>query len=331
MKHVSIIIPEGDAILSSIVGPYKVFKHVNQYLAAHTPKASPFYDLHLVGLHKSHRLYNGLFSIHPNKCIGEVKNTDLVIIPAFYGEIDRHIALNKAFYPWLKRMHSGGAELASLCVGAFFLASTGLMDGKRCTTHWASASAFREMFPKVELIEEKVITDEKGIYSSGGAYSFLNLILHLVEKFNGREIALWCAKMFEAEIDRVSQLPFAIFQGQKTHADEPVKKAQVFIESNIDEKISIEQLANRFALSRRNFIRRFKKATQNTPIEYLQRVRIEAAKKSLESSDEPISEVMFKVGYSDRKAFRNVFRKITGLTPLEYKLRYNRELALAYS
>ncbi len=113
--------------------------------------------------------------------------------------------------------------------------------------------------------------------------------------------------------------------GQKEHEDDPIKKAQEYIESNVAEKISVDYLAGMSLISRRNFERRFKKATSNTPVEYLQRVKIEAAKKSLESGRENINEVMYAVGYSDSKAFRTTFKKITGLSPLDYRKKYNRE------
>ena len=126
-------------------------------------------------------------------------------------------------------------------------------------------------------------------------------------------------------MDRNSQSAFTIFTGQKLHGDEMVKKAQTFIESKLDAKISVEHLSSKFSVSRRNFDRRFIKATGNTPLEYSQRVKIELAKKTLETTRKTINEVMYEVGYSDVKAFREVFRKMTGMSPLDYKARYNKE------
>ncbi|HTF19431.1 MAG TPA: helix-turn-helix domain-containing protein, partial [Chryseolinea sp.] len=213
---------------------------------------------------------------------------------------------------------------ASLCLGAFLLASTGLLSGKRCATHWMAESAFRKMFPDVTLVTEKVITDEHGLYSSGGAFSYMNLILYLIEKFAGREMAVLAAKVFAIEIGREDQLSFIIFQGQKDHDDHQIKKAQEFIEANFQDKITVDQLASRFAIGRRNLERRFKKATSNTVVEYIQRVKMEAAKINLESSRENVNEVMYKVGYTDTKAFRNTFKRITGLSPLQYRIKYNK-------
>jgi transcriptional regulator GlxA family with amidase domain len=249
-----------------------------------------------------------------------------VIIPAFHGNLPSLLEANKDFIPWIVARHANGAEVASLCMGAFLFASTGLLDGKKCATHWIAANEFRRMFPQVNLVAEKIITDENGMYSSGGAYSWLNLVLYLVEKYAGRQIAVLCAKIFEIEIDRESQASFMIFKGQKEHEDEPVKKAQEFIEQNFQERITVDQLAAKFAIGRRNLERRFKKATANTVVEYIQRVKIEVAKVSLESSRENVNEIMYKVGYNDTKAFRTTFKKITGLSPIQYKNKYNRSL-----
>jgi len=326
MKHISILVPKGEAVLSSIVGPYKVFNAVNQYLIRSGLQTQRVFDIELVGLNKKTILYDGAFSIHPNKTIHEVVKTDLIIIGTINGDFKKEVKANYDFVPWiLEHRIKNNTEIASLCASAFLLAETGLLDGKVCTTHWSSREVFEEMYPQINLLTDKIITDQDGIYTSGGAYSFLNLVLYLIEKYSGREAALWCSKMFEIEFNRESQSQFTIFRGQKGHDDEPIKEAQQYIENNFGEKISVDHLATMFALSRRNFVRRFKKATSNAPLEYIQRVKIEAAKKSLEASQANVSEVMYSVGYNDNKAFRSIFRKYTGLSPKEYRNRYNRE------
>lgn len=330
--HVSIIVPMGEIVVSSVVGAFKLFHSVNTYLKQTGQRTDDFYHIDLVGLEGENAYYHGLFDVNPNKLIGDVKQTDLVIVSTVRGDFEQAININEAFIPWIRDQRiQHGAEVASLCGGAFLLAATGLLNGKRASTHWTAHDAFRARFPQVELVPEKIIVDEDGIYTSGGAYSFLNLLLHLVQKYNGRETAIWCAKMFEIEFDRSSQSPFIIFQGQKDHADETIREAQDYIEANYHDKLSIDSLSERFATSRRNFVRRFKKATANTPLEYIQRVKIEAAKKQLESSTRNISEVMYDVGYNDQKAFRNIFRKVTGLSPHAYRMKYNREMALVNS
>ncbi len=323
MKHITIIVTKG-AILGNIEGPRQVFTEVNEFLES--MGKPPLFEVQLAGLSKESRLNDGLYTIATDP-INEIKKTDLIIIPAMYGNLRRAVELNKDFIPWITERYKSGSEVASLCLGAFLLASTGLLKGRKCATHWLAANEFRKMFPDIDLVEDKIITDEQGIYSSGGAYSSLNLILYLVEKFAGRQTAVFCSKAFQIDIQRESQSPFMIFKGQKEHEDESIKKAQEYIESNFQDKITVDQLASMLALSRRNLERRFKKATANTVVEYIQRVKIEAAKMSLESSNENVSEVMYKIGYSDPKAFRFTFKKITGLSPIQYRNKYNRELA----
>lgn len=324
MKRVSILVTRG-AIMGNIEGPRQVFTEVNDYLK--NTGIPPLFEVTLAGLSEESFLNDGLYTIS-TKPIKNIKRTDLVIIPAMYGNLQKAVDDNKEFVPWIIKQYKEGAEVASLCLGAFLLASTGLLDGKKCSTHWLAAQAFKQMFPSVNLVEDKIITDEDGIYSSGGAYSSLNLILYLVEKYAGREAALFCSKAFQIDIDRNSQSPFMIFKGQKDHNDESIKKAQEFIENNFQNKITVDELASMLALSRRNLERRFKKATANTVVEYIQRVKIEAAKQSLETSRENINEVMYKVGYSDPKAFRVTFKKITGLSPIQYRNKYNKELLM---
>lgn len=322
MKHISILVPKG-AILGSLEGSRQLLTQVNSFFTA--KGADPIFEVRLVGLSKETPLSGGLFTVNTNAVLEEVKKTDLIIIPALDGDIKEAIEANRDFIPWIIQQYKDGAEVASLCLGAFLLASTGLLKGRKCATHWMAENAFRQMFPEVNLVTEKIITDEKGIYSSGGAFSYLNLILYLIEKYAGHDIAVMSAKLFAIEIERENQLSFAIFQGQKGHDDESVKKAQEFIEKNYQEKISVEQLTSMLAVGRRNFERRFKKATSNTVVEYIQRVKIEAAKINLESSRENVNEAMYKVGYTDPKAFRVTFKKLTGLSPVEYRNKYNRE------
>lgn len=327
MKHISILVPASDAVVGSIEGPYKVLSQVNDFLRGMGQPAA--FHIELVGLARESTFNRGLFTLHADRLITDDFQTDLVIIPAPHGDLREAVALNQAFLPWIKQQHHNGAEGASLCLGAFLLAATGLVDGKQCATHWLASNQFAEMYPAVHLVAEQVITDARGLYSSGGAYSHLNLVLYLIEKYVGREMAVCCAKVFEIDIARSSQSPFVIFSGQKEHADEPIKKAQEFIETNFQQKITIEELAAKAFLSRRNFERRFKKATCNTAMEYIQRVKIEAAKMSLETSRENVSEVMYSVGYSDTKAFRTLFKKITGVSPVAYRDKYRKRAPAA--
>lgn len=321
MKNISIIVPES-SVIEAIADPHYIFKAVNNFLI--NSGKEQLFDVKLVGLSKNVKLENNLYTVHPDKLISEIERTDLILIPALSGEMSNAINLNKKYIPWIKKQYENGAEIASLCVGSFLLASTGLLDGKRCSSHWNSSYEFRRMFPNVELLDGSIITGENGIYSSGGANSYWKLLLYFVEKFTDRETAILAAKYFAIDIDRESQSSFLIFEGQKNHEDKSILEAQIYIEENYQDKFTISDLANKTALGRRSFERRFKKATNNTVIEYIQRIKVEAAKRNFELSNKNVSEVMFEVGYNDNKSFRTIFKKVTGLTPIEYKNKYQR-------
>ncbi len=323
MKHISILVPER-AVLAAIDDPRHVFSQVNSFYKQAGKLA--VFDIKFVGLKREVKLHDSAFTVHADLLLDEVEKTDLIFIPAFVGDLKTAVERNKDFIPWLVKQREKGAEIVSLCVGAFLLAKTGLLDGKQCSTHWRAADEFKRMFPAVNLVTDKIITEEQGIYTSGGATSYYNLLIYLVEKFTNRETAIRTAKVFAIDFERDSQSSFIIFKGQNQHSDEEVKKAQDFIENNLHNKLTIDLLSSQVALGRRSLERRFKEATNNTVAEYVQRVKVEAAKKRLETSRKSVTEVMYDVGYSDTKAFRGTFKKITGMTPIDYRKRYNKEL-----
>ncbi|HET8737259.1 MAG TPA: helix-turn-helix domain-containing protein, partial [Pricia sp.] len=268
-------------------------------------------------------LDNGLYTINVDYALDEVGETDLIIVPPMSGDMETAVSENREYVRWIRQQYEQGAEVASLCVGAFILAETGLLNGQKCSTHWKTVNEFREMFPEVNLVDHRIITDHNGLYTSGGANSYWNLLVYLVQKFTNRDIAIKTSKYFEVEMDRNNQATFMIFEGYKLHPDETILGAQEYIERNYKEGITIGFLCEKFNMSRRTFQRRFKAATQETVIEYLQKIRIEAAKKLLESNRLSVSEIMFETGYNDPNAFRDVFKKITGITPSVYKSKYD--------
>lgn len=330
MKHISILVPLGDSIVDTIIAPYNLFRMANVYHQKLNGLREPLFEIDLVGIGEEPVTYQKLFTITPTASIATIQKTDLIIISPISGDLEKAIEKNMELINWIKeqriRHHS---ELASLCKGAFLLAETGLVNGKNCTTHWTAHNLFQQKYPKVNLVSENIICEDNGIYSSGGAYSILNFTLYLIERHFGRETAIWTSKISEIDFDRVSQSQFIIFSGQKEHTDEEIKAAQEFIEVNYADKINVEAIAKNVNLNARSFLRRFKKATSNTPLEYIQRVRVEAAKRKLESTTQTIMEVMFDIGYNDQKAFRSTFRKYSGLSPKEYQRKYNREMAYA--
>ena len=309
-----------NAILASIADTRHVFTMVNEFLKqAGKP---PLFKIQLVGLSKEVKLNDGLFTIHPDAVLNEV-NPDLIIIPSMTGDMMSATHMNREYAIWIAQRYKDGAEVASLCVGAFLLAFSGVLKGKECTTHWLYANEFRHFYPSVKLLDEKVITDQGGLYSSGGNNAYWNLLMHLVEKYTDRKMAILTAKYFVIDLNKNIQSPFIVFQGLKDHDDDAVRKAQEYIEQNYKDKLSVDQIADKFNVTRRTFERRFKKATRHTVIEYIQRVKVEATKKQLEAGRKSINEIMYSVGYSDIQTYRDVFKRITGMTPIDYRNKYN--------
>lgn len=226
-------------------------------------------------------------------------------------------------------MYEQGADIASLCTGAFLVAETDLLAGKVATTHWIAVDLFQRKYPNIQLLHEQIIVDAGRIYSCGGAMSFVNLIMYLVEKFCGSEIALLAAKMFLIDLNKGPQHSYAIFSTQKHHHDDEILRAQRWIETHYNKKLTVEKVAGHVAMSKRHFIRRFKHATGNTPLEYLQRVRVESVKKQLEAGKGSIETIVRSVGYDDMASFRKIFIRHTGLSPTEYRRRYERRNMIA--
>ena len=317
--QISVFVPEY-GVIEAVTPPFRTFHTANEFLTTFGKK--PVFDVEYVGLQEYVPANNGEYIIKTNRLLKDVTETDLLIIPPTFGDTVRGIQANAEAIPYFRKLHEIGSSLASLCIGAFLLAETGLLNGKKCSTHWAHINEFRERYPEVEVEDGAIITEHDNIYSSGGASSLWNLILYLVEKFSDRETAVMISKYFALDISRESQSQFAIFKGQRNHGDQDIQRVQDYIEEHYADRISLETLAQLINIGRRTFERRFKEATNNTPIEYIQRVRIEAAKKFFEASRKNVTEIMYDVGYTDTKAFRDIFKKITGLTPIEYRNKF---------
>jgi transcriptional regulator GlxA family with amidase domain len=306
--------------MSSIDSSHQILTRVNDFLKYFGK--DPFYTVETVGLKKHTRLNNGMYSIHVDKTIQTIDKTDVVIIPLICGDFSKTFSKNKQYADWVISQYRNGAEIVCLCVGSFFLAGTGLLAGRKCAIHWAAKNDFTSMFPDVQVIDDTIITDENGIYTCGGGYSYLNLLLYIIEKHLGREMSILASKMFEIDIERKNQHQFVIFVGQKKHGDQQVLLAQEFIENHPTETFTVDELCTRFDIGRRTFERRFKKSTGNSVAEYIQRVKVEFTKKQLETGVKTVNEIIYEVGYNDVDAFRRIFRKHTDLSPIDYRKKY---------
>ncbi|MBO9727236.1 MAG: helix-turn-helix domain-containing protein [Chitinophaga sp.] len=313
-----------NAGVASIVDCQQVFTMVNTFLTERGKKA--LFEVRLAGITDDVNYNGGLFKVKPEVRLQDIQTADLIIIPALTGDMTTAVMLNTPYSLWAAEQYKEGVEIACLSSGVFILAFSGLLKGRQCTTHWSYANELKFYYPSIDVADERMITDQHGLYSCGGGNAYWNLLLHLVEKYAGREIAIYAAKYFVIDLDKSIQSPFIVFHGLKEHHDDNIKEVQSYIEKHYKEKLTVDELAKAFNMSRRSFERRFKKATRNTVAEYIQRVKIEGAKKQLEIGRKSIREVMLNVGYTDTQSFRDVFRRFTGMTPVEYKNKYARKI-----
>ncbi|MFP9097856.1 GlxA family transcriptional regulator [Flavobacterium sp. RHBU_24] len=264
---------------------------------------------------------------HIPKVIDGASRYDLLLIPSFKNDaIGEVLKENGPWFPWLNAQHKAGTAIASFCTGAFLLAAAGLLNGRPATTHINAGAVFSRMFPLVQLHAEAVVTEKDNIYTSGGATNTFHLLMLLLEIYAGREIAVRAAKMFSIDLDRNRQTYFGSFTPVENHGDDLVKQAQDEIKKNYGKGNTIEELITGVPASRRNLVRRFKQVTGITPIEYLQKTRIEAAKQLLEQSRYSILEVMLESGYNDLKTFRTLFKKTVGMTPKMYRDKFSGQM-----
>ena len=320
MKHISILIPHGQYSIVNIAGAFQILNWANDAFTQQTRK--PLFKVELVGCANPAKDKDGFYAVSPAKTIQDDFSTDLIILPAVHGPLQEAININQDVIQWVIQQYHKGAEIAAFCVGAFILAETGLLAGRSCSTHWGHAQDLQSMYPDVKVQSEKIVTESEGLYTSGGAYAFTNLIIYLIEKYGGRELAIMTSKAFMIHMDKVDQSFFMIFNAQKDHGDELVLQLQEKIEKTYPQKLTVDELAQGHSINRRTLERRFKSATGNSILEYLQRVRVESAKKILEHAQHHVADAMYQVGYNDPKAFREVFKKMAGVSPAEYRKKF---------
>jgi transcriptional regulator GlxA family with amidase domain len=261
-------------------------------------------------------------SLHPSAVAADVAAPDLVVVPGLDDDLAPSFAANRGWVPLLARWHAAGARIASSCTGAFLVADAGLLDGRAATTHWMFAEELARRYPAVRVTPDKMIVDNGDVITSGGATSFLNLVLYLVERFAGHDRANLAAKVLLVDGYRPSQLPYIAFGPERAHGDVIVHQVQQHVDLHLDEQLRIADLAAAFGLSERTLSRRFAAATGRGPAAYLQHARIHPAMRLLEMASEPVDQVRRRVGYTDPAAFRRVFKQATGMSPSRYRDAY---------
>lgn len=314
MIKIGVLIPEQYKLLS-VAAILEVFEAANKFQLA--KQAEEAFDITLLTINNP---VDGFFKTYKNDTINTDTKFGLILIPSFTtDDIKSTIALNRAYIPWLIKQYQAEAEIATFCTGAFLLGATGLLDGKAATTHVDACPAFSAAYPAIQLKADKTVTQDGRLFTSGGATSTFHLLLYLLQIHCSKDLAIKTAKIFAIDMDRHNQSYFSSFQPSRHHNDEIVASAQEKIESNYQDVSTIEEMIRDIPSSRRNIVRRFKQVIGITPIEYLQQTRIEAAKKLLEQTAQQMTEVIYNSGYNDPKAFRKIFRKTVGMTPSQYR------------
>jgi len=317
------LLAEHNCVSSSIAGALDAFGIANLWWL-YMGGAEPVFDLRLATLDGGAVTAAGGLPLHPKCSIHETGEADVVILPAFFPPFDLRTDRIQALCEWLRERHANGECLASTCTGTFFLAETGLLDGRRATTNWRFAGLFSRMYPKVRLQVDRILVEDGRLLSTGAASAFLNLCLHFIEKYGNAELADQCSRSLLIDPERVSQAPYMIHDFWKSHGDTSVLAAQRIMEEGYTARVSIDGLAREVGISQRHFKRRFKQATGDTPLAYLQRLRIENAKALLSTTRESVNEITWQVGYEDINSFRRLFRKHTGMSPKDYRNKFSR-------
>ncbi len=254
----------------------------------------------------------------------QVEDVDAIVIPTIGGPVEDVVGNTPELMALLQRADQAGWTIAGNCTGNFLLAEAGILDGKTATTHWGFSELFARRYPQVDLKADQLITRDDNIYCAGGGLAWFDLGLHMIERSFGFETAIQTAKAFVIDYRRDSQLSYSLMRLAKPHKDDLVKQVQAWLEEHYAEGFTVDELAERFSVSKRTLIRRFNAALDMPPNTYVQSIRIEAAQKLLEETERTVDVVMNDVGYEDASSFRRLFRKKTGLTPTEYRRRFSR-------
>ncbi len=324
--HVSLVaIPE--AAMSTLIGIHDVLNAFG--LLAGTDPAipeTPPFTVDIVSTKPGEiPLASGL-PLRVGRAVADVDATDIVLVPSVV--LGPH-GWEQGRYPELvdfaARMHKRGALLCSACSGIFLLAETGLFDGHRATVHWGYAGEFAKTYPRIRSEPERVLVaagDRESLITSGASTSWHDLVLYLIVRFVGAPAAQAAARFFALQWHQDGLAPFIVFEGRKDHGDATIAEAQAWLASHFSVAAPVEEMVRRSGLAERTFKRRFTERTGYAPIEYVQRLRVEDAKRRLERTDAPIDEIGWRVGYEDAAFFRRLFKRLTGLSPGVYRKRF---------
>jgi len=312
-----------DTFSSTAIGPMEVFRHTGELWNVFAGKPpAPRFRVTTASVDGRAVRCDGPIHIRPATSLSGIRKTEIIFIPSTGPSVSDVVERNAAVVPFLRRWHKRGAAIASVCSGVGLLAATGMLDGKRATTHWGLAQEMRQRYPKVRWMPELMVTEDHGFYCGGGVNASLDLSLYLVERFCGHEVAMQSAKALLIETPRAWQAGFGIVPLQTKHSDDAISGAQEWLHQNFHLDFPLEAPAGHVGMSMRNFVRRFKAATGDSPLIYLQKVRVAAAKRLLEGDHRGLQEISSAVGYQDPAFFRKIFERHTGICPSAYRQRF---------
>lgn len=321
------IVMSPQCVLSGVMGVLDVLTSAN-YVAQHMPQVSTRFRPVLVSDGGGAVQGSNGLNLAARCDLPDPKTVDIAIVPsgppAIFGTARMREALagQARLVQWLREVHAAGGVLASCCTGSLLLAATGLLDGKLATTHWRAEAVFRELYPQVELRIDSLLLEEGRVITGGGAQSFSTTILWLIRQFQGEAVATATAKLMLAEGHTSGQNAFRQWLPRLDHHDEPIARAQAWLEAHYREPFDLDAFAARVHLTPRTLMRRFKQSTGLAPLQYQQKLRVEAAKEQLESTRLAVNQVVWQVGYEDVSSFQRLFKRETGLTMVEYRQRF---------
>jgi transcriptional regulator GlxA family with amidase domain len=308
---------------STAIGPMDVFATAGKLWNVLTgQEPDPRFRVTTVSVDGRAVACDGPVQLKPIAALHSIRKTDLIFVPSTGLSLDDVVERNAPVVPWLERWHKRGVPIASVCSGVGLVAAAGLLDGKRATTHWALAEQFRQKYPKVRWMPELMVTEDRNFYCGGGVNAALDLSLYLVERYCGHEVAVQSAKALLIDTPRAWQAGFAIVPLRTEHTDDTISIAQEWLYENFHRTFPLEAPARRVGMSLRNFVRRFKQATGDSPLTYLQKLRVAAAKRLLENDHRSMQEISDAVGYQDVVFFRQLFQRHTGVSPSVYRRRF---------
>lgn len=266
-------------------------------------------------------------SLAADNALDRLGQPDLIFVPAIRSNDIQamRVRIRQISEEWgdpLRKHHARGGFLAANCSAVFLLAEAGLLDERAATTSWWLSGYFQRAYPQVRLTPELLVTQDERIYCAAAFSACFNLGLELIARFLGPRAAISCARVMLIDINRSAQLPYASTHELTQHSDDLVLRAQSMLLSDLRNPARPEQLAGRLRVTSRTLNRRFKAATGETPLEFLQKARVERAKRLLETTGLGVDEIVHRIGYEDASSFRRLFNRTTSISPLEYRRRF---------